>query len=121
MEIKLPADCGNAPRIGIVGDFVISWAKSDLDAVSGWLADEVTWTLVGGQTHIGPAAAGEAKLPFTPQKVEVISIITHGRLASCDGYLETPGRRVNFSHAIRFASTSKAAKITELRTYCIAQ
>lgn len=29
MEVKLPTDCGNAPRIGIVGDFAVNWATGD--------------------------------------------------------------------------------------------
>lgn len=119
MEINLPTDCGNAPRIGIVGDFTVSWAKGDTEAVSGWLADHASWTLVGGGTHSGPKGAQELQPSFSPTRVEIISIITHGRLASCDGYLEAAGRRLDFSHAIRFASTAKTARIAELRSYCV--
>ncbi|MEZ5085050.1 MAG: hypothetical protein R2722_01945 [Tessaracoccus sp.] len=119
MEIKLPSDCGNAPRIGIVGDFAVSWAKADEAAISDWLADDANWMLIGGDTLSGPEAARKASPPFTPERVEIISVITHGRLASCDGYLEAEGKRIHFSHAFRFASTSKTAKIAELRSYCI--
>lgn len=119
MEIKLPTDCGNAPRIGIVGDFVVNWAKGDTEAVSEWLADDASWTLVGGDAPRGPEATQELHPPVSPDRMEVNSIITHGRLASCDGNLEGGGRRIDFSHAIRFASTSKNAKIAELRSYCI--
>lgn len=119
MEIKLPTDCGNAPRIGIVEDFTVSWAKGDVEAVAGWLADDAAWKLVGDGTHSGPEAIRDVSPPFSPERVEVISVVTHGRLASCDGYLEAGGRRIDFSHAFHFASTSKTAKIAELRTYCI--
>lgn len=119
MEITLPTDCGNAPRIGIVGDFAVDWASGNAEAVAGRLADGATWTLVGTDTHSGPEAAKEVGPPFSPEHVEVLSIITHGRLASCDGYLEAGGRRIDFSHALRFASTSKTAKIAELRSYLI--
>jgi hypothetical protein len=51
--------------------------------------------------------------------VEVISVVTHGRRASCDGYLEAGGMRVRFSHAFRFVSTPKTSMIAELRRYCI--
>lgn len=119
LEIKLPIDCGNAPRIRIVGEFTVSWAKTDTDVVSEWLADDARWTFVGGDTHVGPKAAEELQPRFSPERLEIISIITHGRLASCDGFLEAAGRRLNFSHSIRFASTSKTARIAELRSYCI--
>lgn len=119
MEITLPTDCGNAPRVGIVGDFTVNWATGNEEGVSDMLADDVSWTLVGGDTHSGPEAAREVGPPFSPKRVEVLSVITHGRLASCDGYLEAGDRRIDFSHALRFASTSKTAKIAELRSYCI--
>jgi len=119
MDIQLPTDCGNAPRIGIVGAFVVKWAGRDIEGVSEWLADDVAWTLVGEGTHRGPESALETRPPFSPQRVEVTSIVTHGRLASCDGYLEADGRRIDFSHALRFANTSKNAKIAEIRSFCI--
>lgn len=55
----------------------------------------------------------------SPERVEVISVVTHGRRASCDGYLEAGGMRVRFSHAFHFVSTPKTAMIAELRRYCI--
>ena len=55
----------------------------------------------------------------SPELVEVISVVTHGRRASCDGYLEAGGMRVRFSHAFRFVSTPKTSMIAELRRYCI--
>ena len=119
MEIKLPSDCGNAPRIGVVGEFAVNWAQGRTDAVSEWLAADASWTLVGRDTYRGPGAPPEVIPTFSPERVEVISIITHGRLASCDGYLESADKRVSFSHALRFVSTSKTAKIAELRSYCI--
>lgn len=119
MEIELPSDCGNAPRIGIVSDFIVHWAAGDTEAVSAWLADDVRWTLVGNSVHDGPEAAREACPLFLPERVELISVITHGRLASCDGYLVAGAKRMDFSHAIRFSSTAKTAKIAELRSYLI--
>lgn len=97
----------------------MNWAIGNEEAVSKWLADDANWTLVGGDTHSGPDSAEKISPPFTPERVEIISVITHGRLASCDGFLEAGGKRIDFSHALRFASTSKTAKISVLRSYCI--
>ncbi len=119
MDVKLPSDCGNAPRLGIVGQFAVSWAEGDTEGLSEWLADEASWKLVGRGTYTGDEAVHAVGPPFAPERIEVLSVITHGRLASCDGYLEAEGRRIDFSHAIHFASTSKTAKIAELRSYCI--
>lgn len=120
MDIVLPSGCGNAPRIDVVGDFAVNWAAGEEAAVAEWLTDDAAWTLVGGDTYSGTDAAAMTAPPFKPERVELLSIITHGRLASCDGYLEAADKRISFSHAFRFASTSKTAKIAELRSYCIA-
>ncbi len=119
MHINLPSDCGNAPRIGIVGEFVSEWAKGDSEAVAAWLDHEAVWTLVGGEIQHGPVAAAQTQPAISPDTVEVSSIISHGRFASCDGYMETGSKRIDFSHAFRFASTAKTAKIKEVRSYCI--
>ena len=119
MDIELPADCGNAPRIVIVGDFVAHWASGDTDAVAEWLSDDVSWTIIGADVHTGPGTAEAATPSIRAELLVVQSIVTHGRLASCDGYLEAGTKRVAFSHAIRFAGAAKSAKIVELRTYCI--
>ncbi|AVZ38925.1 MULTISPECIES: nuclear transport factor 2 family protein [unclassified Dietzia] len=119
MEISLPTDCGNAPRMGIVGDFAVNWATGHTESVSEWLAEDMTWTLLGVGIYRGPEAAGEVGPAFTPERVNVVSVITHGRVASCDGHLEAGGRRLYFSHVLRFASTSRTARIAEVRSYCI--
>lgn len=102
-----------------MGSFTVNWASGDTQAVSQWLSAEAIWMLVGGDTRCGPAAAQEVCPPFPLRRVEITSIITHGRFASCDGYLEGEARCIDFSHVIRFASASRTAKIAELRTYCI--
>ena len=99
MDITLPDGCGNSPRMALVADFVRAWASGeDLDQ---WLREDATWT-VHGVTGTGSA-----------QTLTVHSIITHGRLASCDGELDD----LLFSHVLRFASTAKTAKIVEIRSY----
>ncbi|MBM7367299.1 nuclear transport factor 2 family protein [Gordonia hydrophobica] len=119
MHITLPTDCGNAPRIGIVSEFVTSWASRDAEAMTAWLTDDVSWT-IGGRQSAGDEAIADVVCPAeAADYLEVSSVITHGRLASCDGFLESGSSRVHFSHVFRFASTSKAAKIKEARTYLV--
>lgn len=119
MKTVLPTDCGNSPRITIVGEFVTAWAQRDVEAVSAWLTDDVAWTIVGREDLTGDRVAQDACLDSSVDILDVSAIVTHGRLASCDGVLETASGRVAFSHVFRFASTSKAAKIAQIRTYLI--
>lgn len=106
MNITLPDDCGNAPRMVIVGDFVSSWAQRDADAVARWVTNDADWSVLGREL---PEASVSS--------LEVTTIITHGRLASCDGVVVSHAGRIAFSHVLHFASTSKSAKITRVRTY----
>lgn len=117
MKIVLPTDCGNAPRIAIVGEFVTNWAKCDVEAMTAWLADDVTWTIVGQETASDLVPADFGCPAGTPNYLEVNTIITHGRLASCNGFVDSESVRTHFSHVFKFASTSKAAKIREAQTY----
>lgn len=117
MKTVLPTDCGNAPRIAIVGEFVTNWAKRDAEAMAASLTDDVDWTVAGREAASDEAAADFACPSSTSDYLEVNTIITHGRLASCDGFVDSESGRVHFSHVFRFASTSKAAKIKEARTY----
>ena len=120
MKIVLPTDCGNAPRITIVGEFVTNWAKRDAEAMATWLTDDVNWTIAGREAASDEASADFACPGSTPPNyLEVNTIITHGRLASCDGFVDSESVRMHFSHVFKFASTSKAAKIREVRTYLI--
>lgn len=65
----------------------------------------------------GSATTRACPPPWQPDRLEVLAVITHGRLAACDGVLSAGDKRLRFSHVFRFASTSKTAKVAEVRTY----
>lgn len=119
MEITLPTDCGNAPRITIVSDLVVAWASGDTESMSPWLADDLSWSVIGTETHHGADAAREVLPKITPERIDIASVITHGRLASCDGFFEDGDTRIDFSHAFRFTNTAKSGRVAEVRSYLI--
>ena len=69
MEVILPADCGNAPRMVIVGDFIANWASGDHEALSTWLSEDASWTLVGTGTYSGPGSARDAITQQSPDRL----------------------------------------------------
>ncbi len=115
MKVERPTDCGNAPRMQIVTDFVTQWARADEARCSERLADDARWRIRGAADDI-PA---DVYPTSSPDRLVIISVLTHGRLAACDGYLESQDGRLDFSHMFRFASTAKTASIAEIRSYCI--
>jgi hypothetical protein len=119
MRTVFPTDCGNAPRIPIVGEFVTSWAKRDAEAMNEWLTNDADWKVAGQEDASEADMVDPTDPDRIPDYLEVTSIITHGRLASCDGFLDAGSRRIHFSHVFRFASTSKAAKIKQARSYIV--
>lgn len=119
MKVTTPSDCGNAPRLQIVADLAQHWAAGDTDALEPWLAEDAQWTVIGSDPVVGRAAAAQQRPPVEPQRLDLVSVITHGRLASCDGTLDDGQRRFAFSHALRFTGATKTAKVAEVRTYLI--
>ncbi|WP_372698011.1 nuclear transport factor 2 family protein [Arthrobacter sp. JSM 101049] len=117
MEVILPSGCGNAPRAVIVADMVSAWAAGETAAVRPWLDDHVTWTVMGGETLQGPDAVLRTVPSSPPERLEFLSVLTHGRMAACDGALVATGRRVGFCHMIRFTGAARTARIADVRTY----
>lgn len=95
--------------MALVADLAVAWAADDKDTLEQWLADDPSWST------FGPA------LPETAiSEVVVLGAITHGRAASCDGYLEftdSEQPRVRFSHVFAFSSPTKTAKVKAIRNY----
>lgn len=119
MKVTLPSDCGNAPRLQIVAEIAQYWAAADAALLAPWLSEDAHWSVVGGGAVTGCAEAAQQSPPVAPQRLEVTSVITHGRLASCDGLLDDGDRSFAFSHVLRFTGTTKTAKVAEVRTYLI--
>lgn len=117
MRIALPDDCGHAPRVMIVSEFVASWAAGNSDALAVWLAEDVRWEVMGKDAFHGLLAAAQVRPPVVAQYLEIRSAITHGRFAACDGYTTTGTARMDFCHMFRFTGAGKTAKIAEIRTY----
>ena len=132
MDIRLPADCGNAPRIGIVNDVLVAWASGDREAVSAWLAEDVEWTVVGGATYRGRPAV-LLTLPETrPETLTIHTTISHGRFAACDATLTFSGQgagahagsyeagSTSLSLMVRFTSAAaKSGRIAAVRAYVV--
>ncbi|MFC0248054.1 hypothetical protein ACFFIO_06010 [Citricoccus parietis] len=48
MEIRLPDDCDNAPRIGILNEFLVHWTGGRHIDVADRMATDVRWSMAGG-------------------------------------------------------------------------
>lgn len=113
MNITLPTDCGNSPRMALVADLAVAWVVDDRETLEQWLVDEPSHQIFG------------QPLPKSPiSEVVVLGAINHGRSGSCDGYLDfadSAQPRIRFSHTFSFTSTTKTAKVKEVRTLLAAE
>lgn len=100
--------------MGIVNELVLAWTAGNTEAVTDWLAEDFSWTVVGSR---GMSDGDVPHPPMSPEHVELLATITYGRLAACDGYMTDHVARIDFCHTFRFASTSKTAKVAEIRRY----
>lgn len=112
--MTIPEDCGNSPRMMIVAELAAAWAAGEEAPVREWLREDAAWFLVGEDA---PAADGIVPPPIVAERGEVLTVLNHGRLAACDGYLVRGEERVDFCHVVRFAGATKTARIREIRTY----
>lgn len=126
MDLRVPTDCGNSPRMALVAEIITAWASGDDALVHGWLSDDVLWSLVGARNPEDVSSSpdgGDAVTavivppPFDADHGEILTVLNHGRLAACDGYLVRGRERVDFCHVIHFAGVAKTARIREVRTY----
>lgn len=122
MEITIPEDCGNSPRMEIVSQVSVEWAERKTDALHARLADGFQWTFVGaGDDPSGHTGGAIPDLPGAVESIEILTAISHGKTAACEGIMHIENKRVDFCHIFRFSGAAKSAKIAEVRTFLISR
>lgn len=121
-EVNFPAGCDNAPKQRFLKDMSIAFAKGDLPFVLERLADDFRWELVGEQVIEGKASFAEAlELMFenTASKLELYSIITHGKEGAINGicYMNN-GKKYGFCDVYEFKG-AKEQLVKAIRTYVL--
>lgn len=118
MQIIVPSDCGNSPRMAIVSDFVTNWMSGVGGAAETLLAKDATWEFVGNRTLVGATTIAFSGAQEA-EHLELLTVINHGRTAACEGFFLDGVNRTDFCHVIRFPSPTKTAKIASIRTFCV--
>lgn len=119
MQVHTEPNCGNAPRHESLRRFALALAIGDATELENLLAPGFEWKILG-ETTVEAVSAVLERAQRTPEPAElrVLSVITHGREACIEGEtLSVQGHLTSFCQVLRFASTSKTAAITRVRTY----
>lgn len=122
LKIVCIEDCGNAPRKKILLDFIVAYAKGDLDAILEQVADTISWNRVGDKEIQGKDRLIEVLTQmkdFYATELRIENIITHGYTAAMNGIIIFEEKHYSFCNVYKFNGTSKSAKIKEISTYAI--
>lgn len=119
--VRIPDNCGNAPRKIIVRDFLIALYSRNSFDVTEMLTPNICWEIVGVSSLDGIDSVRDWLLAETaPTELHINTIITHGRESGADGNIVfANGTVLRFCHMLMFAGAAKSAKITEIRSFCI--
>lgn len=105
----------------ILRDFVVGLAERDSEQIVSLLAEEIVWSLVGGDTLTSCDAVRRWVTSLAEvDEVAFRSLLTHGRGASVDGVVRlAAGHRSGFCHVLRFTGSAKTARIRGVNSYVI--
>ncbi|REE05492.1 nuclear transport factor 2 family protein [Marinoscillum furvescens] len=124
MKLNLTPDCGNAPKKELIKNLTIHFASYDLKKAMPYLADQVTWTLVGEAPIVGKQNFREALEAMSGNKASELTIhtiITHGKEAAVKGeMLMQDGSSFGFADFYVFTS-AKGQLVKSIVSYVIAK
>ncbi len=124
VKIKVHKDCGNAPKILFVKDFIIAVVRNNNAFIARSTTDDIRWHLVGGQSVEGRQGVLAAFQRFrSDEAAELIinTIVTHGYNGVIDGLLKfKDGKTVAFCDVYQFRASTNNAPIKAITTYAIA-
>ncbi|GAA5037760.1 hypothetical protein GCM10011506_36150 [Marivirga lumbricoides] len=124
MKITCRENCDNAPKKLLLKEFNISFGKGDVQNILSYLAANIVWDMVGDKVIKGKDEVEkelEAMKEYTATEINIDHIITHGKIAACNGnYKMGSGSSYGFCDVYEFDNHSKIAKIRRMTSYGIA-
>lgn len=122
IKIAVKEDCGNAPNKILLRDFKTAFVNKDLDSISNYVTDDVTWQIMGGKQLEG-IDNFKKKLKemdgTTIMELELNHIITNGTFCAIDGVIRREdGTNDSFSEVYKLRG-NKNGKIKEMTSYVI--
>ena len=122
IKIAVKEDCGNAPNKILLRDFKTAFVNKDLDSISNYVTDDVTWQIMGGKQLEG-IDNFKKKLKemdgTTIMELELNHIITNGTFCAIDGVIRREdGTNDSFSEVYKLRG-NKNGTIKEMTSYVI--
>lgn len=122
-EIVVPEQLGHSPRGAWLRDFNIAFIEGDIEKTLEFVAEDVTWELVGEGTiqgREGMRAWLKSMAGKKARRVEFDLFITHGPAAAVNGIYEMEsGSKFRFCDIYEFSSTTSDSPISRYTSYVI--
>lgn len=120
VDVRIDADCGNAPRKAQIRDWLIAMAHADSDEVGRLLSEDVTWESVGGPPTKGRSQLLDA-MPRHPAKSLIVSnLLSHGKHVAAEGHTTSADdRHERFAYFFTFTGHGKSALIESVIRFAV--
>ncbi len=120
-KITVNSDCGNAPKISLLKNFNIAFAKGDPEFIIKHVSDDIKWTMVGDKTIEGKKHFSQEinkMKEYVADELIIHAIIMHGHQAALNGEMKMGGKTYAFCDVYCFTSASSLL-IKEMKSYII--
>lgn len=115
-------NCGNSPKMELLTQFNIAFAKADVEFLTEYVTDDIEWNIIGERHIIGKSQFIEHLESIKCEKVAELTIcqvLSHGKEGAANGLLKTQnGQKYSFADFYRFHG-AKNVKIKAITSYCI--
>ena len=122
-QVVLPESCGNSPRAAWLRDFNLAFIEGDIEKTLGFVAEDITWELVGEGTirgREGMRAWLQSMAAKQARRAEFEHFITHGKVAAVNGSYEMEsGSTFRFCDIYEFESNRSDSPIVNYTSYVI--
>lgn len=122
MQTNIPAYCGNSPKMQLIVDFNLAFAKASTAEVLEYLHPDIHWEMIGDKLlegHDAIAAFITKNANLQVKSWTITSVLSHGKLAACQGSMEIGRQTIHFADFYEFASHAAKAKIISIKTLAI--
>ncbi|WP_236975043.1 hypothetical protein [Membranihabitans maritimus] len=121
VKINVPSQCGNAPKIVYLKDFISAIVTFDTNYLQDNTTEDIHWSIVGAQSFTGQSsvlAELQKYRSITVSALTITTIITHGYDGVVEGQLEFEnGKKVSFCDIVRFKSSRNYSPVKSIRTH----
>ncbi|MCC2606778.1 nuclear transport factor 2 family protein [Planctobacterium marinum] len=121
-KIVSTPNCGNSPKMALLTQFNIAFAKADIEFLTEHVTDDIEWNIMGDRHLVGKSQFIEQLEKLKCENVAELTlcqVLSHGKEGAANGILKMPdGQQYSFADFYRFHG-AKNVKIKAITSYCI--